>query len=78
MFDLSKAYDNVPHNLLIERLKQIIKDQPNEMILINHILNSVSIKIKENDNPIKLNKGVPQGYSLSPLLFNVFINGLVT
>ena len=76
-FDLSKAYDSVDHGILIEKLEQIIPEKQDSLILIRHILSSVSIKRDESDKVTFVNCGVPQGYSTSCSLFNVYINDLV-
>ena len=41
------------------------------------MLSSVRVKREEKDEEINVNCGVPQGYSTSCLLFNVYINDLV-
>ena len=80
--DYSKAFDSVPHSWIVKCLRlykineQIIKMIENQMhnwktnIVLNHNRGRVQI---EN---VKINRGIFQGDSLSPLLFCLAINPL--
>lgn len=71
--DLSKAFDCVNNSLLIEDLKneKIDKNIINWIYLF--LVNRKIIFKTQNGNIIQTtNKGIPQGSSLSPILFNVY------
>ena len=48
-FDISKAYDSVCHEILLEKLKKVIPDTSDEYYLIEHLLSSAKIKYMERD-----------------------------
>ena len=76
-FDLRRAFDSVPHTLLIEKISQFA---PKSFChLIKHYLSNrfQQVKVKNiRSNQLRILSGVPQGAILSPILFNVFINDL--
>ena len=76
--DFSKAFDNVPRDLLLDKLKiRGINGNIFDIIQTIYLEDTVSIKIGKQHSPsFKTNKGVRQGCVLSPLLFNIFLADL--
>ena len=75
--DLSKAFDFICHNLLLAKLKANSVQEP-ALQLIRSNLHDRKQRVICNDsssNWLPLRCGVPQG-SLSPLLFNIFMNDM--
>lgn len=86
--DLSKAFDCVPHNRLLNKLDHYgirgtagkwltsYLGNRSQFVRLNFVnANSTNVFVS-NDLPIST--GVPQGSVLSPLLFNLYLNDLVT
>ena len=78
VMDLSKAYDCLPHDLLIAKLGAYGLDRSVLKLLMDY-LNSRKQRTKVGSSYSewsKIKHGIPQGYILEPLLFNIFINNL--
>ena len=73
--DIHKAYDNVDRSILLRKLVE--KNIPNHVIkLLQNMYSKFRVTI-DGENWIETKNGLPQGSSLSPLLFNIYVDELL-
>ena len=70
VLDLSKYFDTLNHELLVNILRRDVKDER----VIQMIKRYLKSGVMENGVVIETEEGSPQGGNLSPLLANVYLN----
>ena len=70
VLDLSKYFDTLNHELLVNILRRDVKDER----VIQMIKRYLRSGVMEDGVVVKTEKGSPQGGNLSPLLANVYLN----
>ena len=70
VLDLSKYFDTINHEILINLLRKNIKDERVAQLIKRYLKSGVM----ENGVVIDTEEGSPQGGNLSPLLANIYLN----
>ena len=77
--DLSKVFDSVQHYILLCKLEKLYGFRENALELQkSYLTNRVQYtKIgNSKSKPLKIDRGIPQGSLLGPLLFMFYVNDL--
>ena len=70
--DIDAFFDSVDHELLFKKVKQYIKDE--DIIRLMELW--IKAEVWDGESLKVMNKGIPQGSPLSPILANLFLDEL--
>lgn len=76
--DLRKAFDMVPHEILLLKFKKLNPSKATLSLLSTYFFNRIQYTIVNGveSSPLRILTGVPQGSVFGPIAFNFFINDM--
>ncbi len=79
LIDLSKAFDAMHHDILVDKLYAYGMSQETVTLFASYLRNQKQrVKVGNSENEWEpLSKGVPQGSIMCAILFNLFLNNIV-
>ncbi len=79
LMDLSKAFDTMPHDIVVAKLYTYGMSQETVTLLASYLRNRKQrVKVGNCKRDCEsLSKGVPQGSIMGSILFNLFLNDIV-
>ena len=77
LIDIKKAYDTVNIEILEKIVEKTFQNKNTKTLLLNFIYIYKSLILIINDSEINSTRGLPQGSSLSPIFFNLYINDVL-
>ena len=77
--DLSKAFDTLNFDILLNKLKNYGVHETSLALIKNYLINRYQyVQFENSDSELpEIATGIPQGSILGPLFFGVFVNDLV-
>src|SRR5882672_1783498 len=77
--DFKKAYNTILYKALLMKLRYIgIRGKTLNFIRSLYLNSRVAVRVsKDFSETFTLERGLCQGYSISPILFNIFINDIL-
>ena len=70
--DIDAYFDNVPHDLLLKKLEKLIP----EPAVLRLFRKWIKVEVYDGKDIWKLEKGIPQGSVVSPVMANLFLDEL--
>ncbi|MBU1615856.1 group II intron reverse transcriptase/maturase [bacterium] len=70
--DIDDYFNDINHELLLERVKELIEDED----VLRLIEMWVKAEVYDGESVFRLEKGIPQGSVISPILANLFLDSL--